>query len=91
MISFKTSHFKSYLIQKRQKMGRSKARFYLNIVDIDTNASVTEQLSSSVLHYENIIELIESYNPEIDTETIFLYLKKLKGWEMFLEDDILNI
>ena len=72
-------------------MGRSKARFYLNIVDIDTNASVTEQLSSSVLHYETIIELIESYNPEIDTETISLYLKKLKGWEMFLEDDILNI
>ena len=72
-------------------MGRSKARFYLNIVDIDTNTSVTEQLSSSVLHYETIIDLIESYNPEIDTETISLYLKKLKGWEMFLEDDTLNV
>ena len=91
MISFKLSQFKWYLIQKRQKMGRSKARFYLNIVDIDTNTSVTEQLSSSVLHYETIIDLIESYNPEIDTETISLYLKKLKGWEMFLEDDTLNV
>lgn len=72
-------------------MGRSKARFYLHIVDIDTNTSVTEQLPSSVLHYETILELIESYNPEIDTETISLYLKKLEGWEMFLEDDTLNV
>lgn len=61
---------------------------YIEITDIDSGKIVRHKLQRSYITYEEITELIESYNPEINIDNIVIYYYVNNKWLIFLEESI---
>ena len=61
---------------------------YIEITDIDSGKIVRHKLQRSYITYEEITELIESFNPEINIDNIVIYYYVNNKWLIFLEESI---
>ena len=61
---------------------------YIEITDIDSGKIVRHKLQRSYITYEEITELIESYNPEINIDNMVIYYYVNNKWLIFLEESI---
>jgi hypothetical protein len=62
----------------------------LEILNLDTGIKIKHSLENSELVYNELLEILESYNPEIDFDNLVVYYYTSSKWIILLED-ILNI
>ena len=71
-------------------MGRDQT-YMLELLNSDSNTRTRQELCSPFLNYKLIVDLIETYYPQVDLQTLTIYYFRYSKWLFLLDNDTFNM